>query len=65
MFCAIGCHGNDAAADAVACDAHCWSGCTIQGTGKCDSECYTGYLLNTSNYVCMGLSLSLFLWWEG
>ena len=67
--CAVVCHHDDAAAadagDAVACDERCESGCIIKGAGKCDSVCATGYLLDTNNYVCMGLSHSQFLWWEG
>jgi len=65
MLCAVVCHHNNAAADAgdaVACDANCESGCIIQGADRCDSVCATGYVLNTTNYVCMGLSHSQFLW---
>ena len=65
--CSIVCRDNDAAADAgdaVACDERCDSGCNIQGAGKCDSVCATGYLLNTIDYTCVGLSHSPFFGWK-
>ena len=40
----------------TACDVNCASGCAIQGPGKCDSSCKTGYFLLTSfaTYICKG-----------
>jgi len=42
----------------IECDAMCTSGCSSQGTGKCDSACQSGYSLNTTDYTCMRASFS-------
>ena len=57
MCCTIGYDGSDAG-DVVACDDHCDSACDMQGPGRCDEMCETGYLLNVNNFTCMGLSHS-------
>jgi len=35
------------------CDAHCTSGCSVQGVGKCDSACESGYSLNSADHTCI------------
>jgi len=34
------------------CSEGCSSGCSIQGGGKCDSDCYSSYVFNADTYQC-------------
>ena len=37
---------------AALCDVNCASGCSTEGSGKCDTSCNDGYVLNSVTYIC-------------
>ena len=49
----------------LACDTHCatYSGCIIEGEGKCDMACVDGYVLETTGHTCVGeyIYITIFL----